>query len=64
MSELQTLIEQAWEDRASIDPQSASAELRDGVSQALADLDQGRARVAEKIDGEWVVHQWLKMRWR
>lgn len=60
MSELQTLIEQAWEDRASIDPQSASADLRDGVAQALADLDQGRARVAEKIDGEWVVHQWLK----
>lgn len=60
MSELKTLIESAWEDRAAIDPGSASAELRNGVNQALADLDQGRARVAEKLDGDWVVHQWLK----
>ncbi len=60
MSELETLIDKAWEDRASIDAASASAELRDGVNQALTDLDQGRARIAEKIDGDWVVHQWLK----
>ncbi|MGB7298313.1 MAG: 2,3,4,5-tetrahydropyridine-2,6-dicarboxylate N-succinyltransferase [Burkholderiaceae bacterium] len=60
MSELKSLIEQAWEDRSTIDPASATSQLRDAVVEVLADLDQGRARVAEKIDGEWVVHQWLK----
>ncbi|MFK7963712.1 MAG: 2,3,4,5-tetrahydropyridine-2,6-dicarboxylate N-succinyltransferase [Burkholderiaceae bacterium] len=60
MSQLQQLIESAWENRADISPTSASAELRDAVTAAINDLDQGRARVAEKIDGEWVVHQWLK----
>lgn len=60
MSQLQNLIETAWDARADISPESATAELRDAVTQAIADLDQGCARVAEKIDGEWVVHQWLK----
>ena len=60
MSQLQQLIESAWENRADISPASAPAELRDAVTATINDLDQGRARVAEKIDGEWVVHQWLK----
>jgi len=60
MSQLQELIESAWENRADISPSSASTELRDAVTATINDLDQGRARVAEKIDGEWVVHQWLK----
>tara|TARA_R110002049_G_scaffold225763_1_gene397702 strand:- start:218 stop:1039 length:822 start_codon:yes stop_codon:yes gene_type:complete len=60
MTAIQTLIENAWEARADISPETASAELRDAVAEAVADLDQGRARVAEKIDGDWVVNQWLK----
>lgn len=60
MSQLQELIESAWENRADISPSSASTELRDAVTATINDLDQGRARVAEKIDGDWVVHQWLK----
>lgn len=60
MSQPQELIESAWENRADISPSSASAELRDAVTATINDLDQGRARVAEKIDGDWVVHQWLK----
>ncbi len=60
MSNLQTLIESAWENRAELSPSSAPAELRDAVTHVIADLDQGRARVAEKIDGRWTVHEWLK----
>jgi len=58
--DLQATLEQAWEDRANLSPATASAEVRDAVEHALAALDAGRLRVAEKIDGDWVVHQWLK----
>jgi 2,3,4,5-tetrahydropyridine-2-carboxylate N-succinyltransferase len=61
---LQAIIEQAFEDRATITPQT-SGEVRDAVGAALRLLDSGEARVAEKIPGatgagSWKVHQWLK----
>jgi 2,3,4,5-tetrahydropyridine-2,6-dicarboxylate N-succinyltransferase len=60
MSELQSLIEQYWEDRASLKPGSAPARLGEAVQNVLDDLDKGALRVAEKIDGQWVTHQWIK----
>ncbi|CAM5217718.1 2,3,4,5-tetrahydropyridine-2,6-dicarboxylate N-succinyltransferase [Alishewanella longhuensis] len=60
MSDLKNLIETAFEQRADITPKTASAELKHAVEQVLHMLDNGSARVAEKIAGEWVVHQWLK----
>ena len=60
MSDIATIIENGWEARAELSPEKAPAELREAVEQALADLDSGKARVAEKVDGAWVVHQWLK----
>ncbi|GHG64663.1 2,3,4,5-tetrahydropyridine-2,6-dicarboxylate N-succinyltransferase [Alishewanella longhuensis] len=60
MSDLKNLIETAFEQRADITPKTASAELKQAVEQVLHMLDNGSARVAEKIAGEWVVHQWLK----
>lgn len=60
MSDLKNLIETAFEQRADITPKTASAELKQAVEQVLSMLDNGSARVAEKIAGEWVVHQWLK----
>jgi len=57
---LQTTLEAAWEDRANLSPTSANAAVRDAVEHALAELDAGRLRVAEKVGGDWVVHQWLK----
>ncbi|SFN24181.1 2,3,4,5-tetrahydropyridine-2-carboxylate N-succinyltransferase [Formivibrio citricus] len=60
MSNLQTVIETAFENRAEITPGNASAEVRDAVNEAIDCLDQGKLRVASKIDGEWVTHQWLK----
>ncbi len=58
-AELKSVIEQAWEERDSIDP-ATRGPVRDAVDAALAALDSGQARVAEQVDGEWVVNQWLK----
>ncbi len=52
-------IEAGWDRRESIGA-TTGGELRDAVETALARLDAGEARVAEKFEGEWVVHQWLK----
>ena len=60
MSTLQTTIEQAWEGRSELKPGAAPARIGEAVNQVLADLDAGKARVAEKIKGAWVVHQWIK----
>ena len=58
--QLQTIIDTAWEQRADISPNSASAELRDAVAHVLAGLDDGSLRVAQKDTGTWVVNQWIK----
>jgi len=60
MSDLKNLIETAFEQRADITPKTVTAEVKQAVEQVLSMLDNGSARVAEKIAGEWVVHQWLK----
>ncbi|MEG0348358.1 MAG: 2,3,4,5-tetrahydropyridine-2,6-dicarboxylate N-succinyltransferase, partial [Acinetobacter sp.] len=60
MSQLSTIIEQAFEDRANYSATDCPTEIRQAVEEALTALDNGTLRVAEKIDGEWVVHQWLK----
>ncbi|TVQ74898.1 MAG: 2,3,4,5-tetrahydropyridine-2,6-dicarboxylate N-succinyltransferase [Chromatiaceae bacterium] len=60
MSDIQTLIEDAFERRAEINPRNAETRLRDAVMEAIDMLDRGTARVAEKRDGEWVVNEWLK----
>jgi 2,3,4,5-tetrahydropyridine-2,6-dicarboxylate N-succinyltransferase len=61
---LQTLIEKAFEDRATINA-ATRGHARDAVEEALDLLDQGKARVAEKLPGasgpnSWKVNQWLK----
>ena len=60
MTEVKTIIEEAFENRDSLSPSSAPDEVRQAVADAIALLNSGKARVAEKIAGEWVVHQWLK----
>lgn len=58
--DLQSTIEQGWENRASLSPADADASIREAVEHTINALDTGRLRVAEKIDGKWVVHQWIK----
>jgi 2,3,4,5-tetrahydropyridine-2-carboxylate N-succinyltransferase len=57
--ELQAVIERAWDERDSIGP-GTKGEVRIAVDAAIAALDCGEARIAEQVDGEWTVHQWLK----
>ncbi len=56
---IEATINAAWEQRDSVGP-STRGEIRGAVDAALAALDSGAARIAEKSDGGWVVHQWLK----
>ena len=57
---LAAIIDAAWKNRAEISPKQAPAELRDAVHQTIEGLDKGVLRVAEKRDGQWVTHQWIK----
>lgn len=57
---LQNIIEQAFDNRANFGSHDCPADVRTAVEEVLAGLDNGSLRVAEKIDGQWVVHQWLK----
>jgi len=57
---LSAVIDQAWEDRAALSPQSAPDPVRQAVAQVLTALDAGTLRVADKSSGHWVVHQWIK----
>ena len=60
MTELEKTIDAAWDDRASLSASTTGA-VRDAVNAALAQLDSGALRVAEKsASGAWVVNQWLK----
>lgn len=52
-------IDAAWEDRESLSAKTKGA-VRESVDAALTGLDSGAFRVAEKLNGEWLVHQWLK----
>ena len=60
MDELRKIIEAAWEDRANLKPGQAPARIGEAVATIIGGLDAGTLRVAEKIDGQWVTHQWIK----
>ncbi|WP_323004025.1 2,3,4,5-tetrahydropyridine-2,6-dicarboxylate N-succinyltransferase [Denitromonas sp.] len=60
MQQLQQIIDTAFDNRASLSPTSAPAEIREAVEEVIAGLDNGSLRVAQKIDGQWVVNQWIK----
>jgi 2,3,4,5-tetrahydropyridine-2,6-dicarboxylate N-succinyltransferase len=57
----QSIIDLAWEGRASLSPANADPKIRDAVERAIADLNAGRIRVAERRGvGDWSVNQWVK----
>jgi len=60
MSDLQTIIDEAFERRADITPRSVETHVKEAVEEAMNLLDSGAMRVAEKRGGDWVVNQWLK----
>jgi 2,3,4,5-tetrahydropyridine-2-carboxylate N-succinyltransferase len=58
--QLQTLIDNAWEERTNFSPKSAPADVRQAVADVLEQLNAGSLRVAQKDSGQWVVNQWVK----
>ncbi len=60
MSDIQSVIVDAFEKRADITPRNVSTVVRDATMEAIDQLDRGEIRVAEKRDGEWIVNDWVK----
>ena len=56
---IEKIINEAWENKDQVS-QNSDKSLKDAVNQIIDDLDSGKARVAEKINGEWVTHQHIK----
>jgi 2,3,4,5-tetrahydropyridine-2-carboxylate N-succinyltransferase len=57
---LEALIDDAFERRGDISPGTAAPELLAALDAIVAELNAGRLRVAEKINGTWITHQWIK----
>ena len=60
MTELIAIVERGFELGGRMDSNAEFRELADAVESAIAMLDSGEARVAEKTGEDWHVHQWLK----
>ena len=56
---LEKIINDAWEKKDQIN-QNSDQSIKDAINQVIKDLDSGKARVAEKINGEWITHQHIK----
>ena len=57
---LSATVDEAFERRADITAKNAPPALRHAIAESIELLDSGKARVAEKRDGQWTVNQWLK----
>jgi 2,3,4,5-tetrahydropyridine-2,6-dicarboxylate N-succinyltransferase len=60
MQSLQNTIEAAFETRATLSPDNAPPDLTEAINQVIELLDKGGARIAEKVNGNWQVNEWLK----
>ena len=56
---LENIINEAWKNKDQVN-QNSDKNLKDTINQIIDDLDSGKVRVAEKINGEWVTHQHIK----
>lgn len=59
MEKYASIIDQAWEDRENLSPQTGG-EIAQAVDDVLELLDKGSLRVATKIKERWETHQWIK----
>jgi len=59
--QLQSIIDTAWDNRASLSSAAAPKEVLEAVEHVIAELNKGRLRVATREGvGQWTVHQWIK----
>jgi len=59
MNNLEKIINEAWEKKDQVNKNSDRS-LIDSINKIIEDLDKGKIRVAEKINGEWTTHQYIK----
>ena len=59
MTEFVKIINEAWDNKDQVN-QNSDKKLKDTINQIIEDLDSGKFRVAEKINGEWITHQHIK----
>jgi 2,3,4,5-tetrahydropyridine-2-carboxylate N-succinyltransferase len=57
---LESVVEEAFERRSEISPSTVDPALTQALDEILQELNAGRLRVADKRDGTWVTHQWIK----
>ena len=60
MSDIESIIVDAFERRADITPRNVDTQAKDAVMSAIEQLDRGEIRVAEKHNGSWIVNEWIK----
>jgi 2,3,4,5-tetrahydropyridine-2,6-dicarboxylate N-succinyltransferase len=60
MSDIRTIIDDAFERRAELTPRNVGMPIKEAVFEAITQLDAGQVRVAEKRQGRWIVNEWLK----
>ena len=62
MSNIQSIIDAAFEKRIEITPENVSTEIKDAINQTIEGLNQGKLKVASRIGNsqEWETHQWIK----
>ena len=59
MNNLENTINKAFDNKEAVN-QETQGEIREGVNETLNSLDKGLIRVSEKINGNWIVNQWIK----
>tara|TARA_B100000965_G_scaffold405256_1_gene438545 strand:+ start:1161 stop:1991 length:831 start_codon:yes stop_codon:yes gene_type:complete len=59
MKEIEKIINDAWENKEQINPNSEPS-IKETINHVIDELDQGKIRVAEKVDGTWITHQHIK----
>jgi len=59
MENLEKIINDAWENKEQIN-QNSDESILNSINKIIENLDQGKLRVAEKIDGSWITHQYIK----
>ena len=59
MKNLANIINDAWEKKDQVNKNSDKS-IIDTINQIIEDLDKGKVRVAEKINGKWITHQHIK----
>lgn len=60
MHNLASIINAAYDQRDTLSPRSATQAIKEAVAQTIIELENGTIRVAEKINGTWVTHEWIK----